>query len=162
MLSTPKNALVLSIREIFDRVKKIEGVAHDIDLAEPLDTSERNINSWKQRGTVPWANLTAYALDHGLSLDWLVTGRGQANIGPLAISESPNVYRVQTDQDIVYAIATAVYDELDRRGARVNPARFGQIVRHAHRDLLASAERDLPPGKIAALVDLLLDDDVSD
>jgi hypothetical protein len=69
---------------IVDRMKQVVCVSKDVDLAEALGLSRSNPAVWKIRDRIPFAECMAIAEKHGVSLDWLVLGRGTPEIDALA------------------------------------------------------------------------------
>lgn len=64
------------LEAILDRIKEVTGVSTDAGLHRELETSSSAIPTWRKRGTVPYATFVAFARKQGLSLDWLLDGRG--------------------------------------------------------------------------------------
>lgn len=146
-----KNAALL--RQVLDRLKTLEGVRNDVDLAEPLGTNKRNVSAWKERGSLPWDRLLAYCLRRQVSLEWLINGRGASQVTAL-VAEPGSVYRLETDQDVVYGIAADVYRALQQEGAAISPDKFAQVVRLLHRDMLQAGEEAVAYDKVREVVRL--------
>jgi hypothetical protein len=72
-----KKALV---QAIIDRMKDVVGVSKDVDLAESIGASRSQPAVWKIRDRIPFAECMAIAEKHGVSLDWLILGRGVPGI----------------------------------------------------------------------------------
>ncbi len=72
-----KKALV---QAIVDRMKDVVGVTKDVELADALGASRSTPAVWKIRDRIPFAECMAVAEKHGVSLDWLLLGRGTPNI----------------------------------------------------------------------------------
>jgi hypothetical protein len=72
-----KKALV---QAIVDRMKEVVGVTKDVELAESLGASRSTTAVWKIRDRIPFAECMTIAEKHGVSLDWLVLGRGVPGI----------------------------------------------------------------------------------
>lgn len=146
-----KNAALL--RQVLDRLKALEAVRNDVDLAEPLGTNKRNVSAWKERGTLPWERLHAYCQRRQISLEWLINGRGAARVTAL-VAEPGSVYRLETDQDTVYRIAADVYRALQQQGTVISADKFAQVVRLLHRDLLHSGGDTVAYDKVLEVVRL--------
>ena len=146
-----KNAALL--RQVLDRLKTLEGVRNDADLAEPLATNKRNVSAWKERGTLPWERLHAYCLRRQISLEWLINGRGAAQVTTL-VAEPGSVYRLETDQDVIYRIAADVYRALQQQGTAISADKFGQVVRLLHRDMLQNGGDAVAYDKVFEVVKL--------
>lgn len=68
------------IQGIVDRMKEVIGVKSDVDLAEAIGASRSSPAVWKIRDRMPLAECVALAEKRGVSLDWLVLGRGAPGI----------------------------------------------------------------------------------
>ncbi len=141
------------LRQVLDRLKSLEGVRSDVDLAEPLATNRRNIAAWKERGTLPWDRLYDYCQRTQVSLEWLLNGRGATQVTQL-VAEPGVVYRLDTDQDVVYRIAADVYRALQQSDTPLTPEKFAQMVRLLHRDLLHTRATQIAFEKILEMVKL--------
>lgn len=83
-----KKALVQAIVE---RMKEVVGVKRDVELAEAIGASRSTPAVWKMRDRVPYAECAVIAEKFGVSLDWLVFGRGLQGIeGPEVLSYPPD------------------------------------------------------------------------
>ena len=58
------------------------GVEGDRDLSRKLGQSPSAAGNWRARGTVPYSHCVSVALELGLSLDWLLLGRGLPTYAP--------------------------------------------------------------------------------
>ena len=141
------------LRQVLDRLKGLEGVRADIDLAEPLGTNRRNVSAWKERGSLPWDRLYEYCQRRQISLEWLLNGRGAVRVTEL-VAEPGVVYRLDTDQDVVYRIAADVYRALAETGMTLTPEKFAQVTRLLHRDMLHSNAADVAYDKVLEVVKL--------
>lgn len=141
------------LRQVLDRLKTLEGLRSDVDLAEPLATNRRNIAAWKERGTLPWDRLYDYCQRRQVSLEWLLNGRGATHITQL-VAEPGAVYRLDTDQDVLYRIAADIYRALRQSSTELSPEKFAQIMRLLHRDMLDSRSEQIAYDKILEVVKL--------
>ena len=141
------------LRQVLDRLKVLEGVRSDVDLAEPLATNRRNVSAWKERGTLPWDRLYDYCQRRQISLEWLLNGRGAREVTQL-VAEPGAVYRLDTDQDAVYTIAADVHRALQQSGTSLSSDKFAQIVRLLHRDMLHTHSDSVAYDKIVEVVKL--------
>jgi hypothetical protein len=64
------------VQEIIDRMKKVLGFSKDDELANYLGKSRSTPAGWRARGMVPIAEAIQIALQHNISLDWLILNRG--------------------------------------------------------------------------------------
>lgn len=144
------------IAGIIDRLKRASGARSDAEIAQLLGAERQNVTNWRRRGTIPYDKITAFALDTGVSLDWLLFERGPQKIDQLVISEPGSVYRVHTTADVVYQIAGDVYMALQPEGIAINPGTFSEIVKTLHRDMLDRGEDAVPAERVAAFIRLAL------
>ena len=63
--------------EILGRLKKIIQVKTDAGLSEALGVSPQTLSSWKGRDSIPYSICIELARERGISLDWLLAGRGE-------------------------------------------------------------------------------------
>lgn len=61
-------------------MKEVVGVKADVELAEAIGASRSQPAVWKIRDRMPLAECVALAEKNGVSLDWLVLGRGSPGI----------------------------------------------------------------------------------
>lgn len=141
------------LRSILDRLKEVEGVNNDVDLADPLMTNKRNISAWKERGSIPWEKLLTYCQRHQVSLEWLINGRGPASVSDMA-AEPGAIYRIETNQDAVYFLSSNVYRALLESDREIQPEKFAYIVRLLHRDMLDSNADEVPYEKVLGVMKL--------
>lgn len=141
------------LRQVLDRLKSLEGLRSDVELAEPLATNRRNIAAWKERGTLPWDRLYDYCQRRQVSLEWLLNGRGASHVTQL-VAEPGAVYKLDTDQDVLYRIAADIYRALRQSDTELSPEKFAQVMRLLHRDMLDSRSQQIAYEKILEVVKL--------
>jgi hypothetical protein len=141
------------LRQVLDRLKSLEGLRSDVELAEPLATNRRNIAAWKERGTLPWDRLFDYCQRRQISLEWLLNGRGASHVTQL-VAEPGAVYKLDTDQDVLYRIAADIYRALRQSDTDLSPEKFAQVMRLLHRDMLHSHSQQIAYEKILEVVKL--------
>lgn len=140
---------------VLQRLKQIEQVSNDSDLALPLATNKRNITAWKERSALPpQATLLAYCEKNKISLEWLLYARGPVNTSGL-VAESGAIYRVETDQDAVYQLSGDVYRALQETDKKIKPEKFAEVLRLLHRDMLEAEADTIAYEKILAMVKLI-------
>lgn len=64
-----------SITAILSRLKTTINIETDTKLASELGMPLRRLQTWKQRGTVPYKPIIDYCILHTLSIDFILTGR---------------------------------------------------------------------------------------
>lgn len=137
---------------VIERIKEVEGFKKDIDVARALHTESRNISTWRARGTLPMEQIIEYSRERRVSLEWLLNGNGAARSTDM-VAEDGGIYRVQTSQDWIYAIAGDVYRATLELGVELPPQKFTQLVRLGHREALDHGS-EVPYAKIVELVKL--------
>ncbi|WP_306534487.1 helix-turn-helix domain-containing protein [Geobacter sp.] len=60
--------------DIVDRMKLITGLGYDSDLAKILEITPQAISNFKKKGKLPSDLVIKFALEHKVSVDWLLTG----------------------------------------------------------------------------------------
>jgi len=66
---------------IFDRMQKVLGSDKDKDLAANLDISPQAVSNARKKGEIPSDMILTFAEKNKLSVDWLLTGKGQMSSG---------------------------------------------------------------------------------
>lgn len=61
---------------IITRLKQIFSITSDSALCKVLKVSPQTLSSWKLRNKIPYANCVEIGYQRKISLDWLLTGRG--------------------------------------------------------------------------------------
>lgn len=62
-------------RLIIERMRKIENVQNDKDLAERISVEASTLSKWKSRNSLPIDKILTFANDKGISIDWLISGK---------------------------------------------------------------------------------------
>lgn len=66
----------ISIQDIIDRMKIVVEVSMDKGLAEFFEGAPSSISAWKRRDTIPLVECLVLVERFGVTLDWLILGRG--------------------------------------------------------------------------------------
>lgn len=61
---------------VLARLKQITGTKTDISLSAALQISPQTLSSWKGRDSTPYSLCVDIAQSRGVSLDWLLLGKG--------------------------------------------------------------------------------------
>ena len=139
---------------VLQRVKAIEKLSQDSEVAKLLKVSAGTIASYKQRGYVPLDKIEDYGRRRGVSMEWLVNGNGPVYVRDM-VTEPGAIYQVATNQDAVYRIAAKVADCLVNSKLKLSPEKIEKIVRMFHRDALAVGADDVPAEKIRSYLELM-------
>lgn len=81
MASQLQNACI-QIGEVLKRLHEAFDVSSDAQLARKLQISPGTVSSWRARGSIPYESAVEIAEKDGVSLDWLLLGRGPKE-GPI-------------------------------------------------------------------------------
>lgn len=141
------------LRQVLDRIKQLEGVSADAELAEPLGSNKRNVSAWKERESLPWGRLYDYCQRNNVSLEWVLNGRGAIQVTQL-VAEPGAVYQLDTNQDVLYRIGADLYRALQETDLRITPDKFAQTARLLHRDMLDSGANQVSYAKVLEMVKL--------
>lgn len=69
--------MTVSVPQIIARLRQATGADSDADLARKLGLSAGSVvSNWQRRDTVPLSECLRIASERGISLDWLLLGRG--------------------------------------------------------------------------------------
>lgn len=148
----------IDLRGILDRVKAVEGLAYDKDVAVPLNMALRNLGAYKERGTVPWQQLAEYAQRRHLSLHWLVFGEGPREAEPMAIGEPRGHYGAAVDPQLLQLVLWEVFDFLRTRDmSTLNAEKLAKAVALMYQ--LFEERADSPPqrAQVISLLELAID-----
>ena len=69
---------------VIDRMRQVLGAPTDIALCKALGVGSSVVSTWRRRNTVPYAECVRLALQHALSLNWLLLGLGTRSASPFA------------------------------------------------------------------------------
>ncbi|HEM8625822.1 TPA: helix-turn-helix domain containing protein [Citrobacter farmeri] len=67
------NAVLLRLMSLFN-------VDNDSELARALNVNRQTLASWRKRDSVPYSICINIAEERGISLDWLLTGKGEDEV----------------------------------------------------------------------------------
>ncbi|EAP0954384.1 TPA: helix-turn-helix domain-containing protein [Citrobacter braakii] len=62
------------------RLMSLFNVDSDSGLAKALDVNRQTLASWRKRNSVPYSICINLAEEKGISLDWLLTGKGEEEV----------------------------------------------------------------------------------
>ncbi|HCO8543019.1 TPA: helix-turn-helix domain-containing protein [Escherichia coli] len=75
------NAVLLRLMSLFN-------VDNDSELARMLNVNRQTLASWRKRNSVPYSICINIAEEKGISLDWLLTGKGEDRSEVLTIESA--------------------------------------------------------------------------
>lgn len=91
------NVCTSEATQVLDRLKHLMAAPSDAALAKALGISPQTLGSWRARASIPYALCMDLARTDGISLDWLLLGRG-------AMVPEPQV--LMADDALVAILAT--------------------------------------------------------
>ena len=59
---------------VIDRLKQALRVQSDVELATALQVNKSTVSTWRSRGRVPYPEVVKVAVEHRVSIDWMLTG----------------------------------------------------------------------------------------
>lgn len=62
------------------RLMSLFNVDNDSELARVLNVNRQTLASWRKRDSVPYSICINIAEERGVSLDWLLTGKGEEDV----------------------------------------------------------------------------------
>lgn len=82
-----------AVSSVINRMKTLLGIASDTALSEYFGGHKTLMSNKKVRGSIPFDEAMQLALERGVSLDWLLLGKGDIS-GP-ASEPAPAAYRIE-------------------------------------------------------------------
>lgn len=114
-----------ALSAVLERLKQVTGCQTDSALSRALGISPQTLSSWKVRESVPYALCVNLAARMGISLDWLLLGKGSPPSGPTQADGPPSSLNELTPDLLeqlrllepadLQAIASSVNDKLRLR-----------------------------------------------
>jgi hypothetical protein len=94
-----------SAAAVLDRLQLAAGVSSDSALSRELGVNRATLGNWRNRDSVPYSICVAFAIKHGISLNWLLAGQGARSVDDRITETS-----APSDQD---ANLSALFSELN-------------------------------------------------
>lgn len=69
-----------SVDAVLLRLMSLFNVDSDSELARALNVNRQTLASWRKRDSVPYSICINIAEERGISLDWLLTGKGEEDV----------------------------------------------------------------------------------
>lgn len=96
--------MIYDSRSIIERMKQVEKVTGDKELAERIGVEAGTLSKWKNRNSLPVERLVAFATEKNISVDWLVFGTEKAQLDT-AQQMALLAFNALNDQQKLQAIA---------------------------------------------------------
>ncbi|MDT8338554.1 MAG: helix-turn-helix domain-containing protein [Sulfurimonas sp.] len=99
-----------AVPQQIERLKKIYSKSTDTALANAMSVSKNTISGWKKRNAIPMGFLSKVAQNEGVSIEWLLSGKGKMKQTDLELLEYDmtkieQVFNNQLDPKILKSIA---------------------------------------------------------
>lgn len=62
-------------RLIIERMREVEQVQNDKELAERIGVEAGTLSKWKNRNSLPIDKIVAFSNENSVSIDWLISGK---------------------------------------------------------------------------------------
>jgi hypothetical protein len=114
----------LSADSVLDRLQTVLDVRSDSALARALGVNRATLGNWRQRNSIPYSICVQFAIDQGLSLNWLFSGQGaprelSASQDIQIVNETPGGTNIATLYDALDANQQLVILEMIRTARRL-------------------------------------------
>lgn len=96
--------MIYDSRSIIERMKQVEKVTGDKELAERIGVEAGTLSKWKNRNSLPVERLVAFATEKNISVDWLVFGTEKSQLDT-AQQMALLAFNALNDQQKLQAIA---------------------------------------------------------
>ncbi len=121
----------MTLDHILSRIAENAGVEpKDSELGKVLGKARSTVSSWRQRGSIPYAEVFEYCAKNGVSLDAIFLGeRTESGVLPV---------------DAVSQVITAI------NGRKIEPAKLNQLL------AMVVSRWPMPSNELKALIDLAI------
>ena len=144
--------------EIIERIKRAESLRYDTDVAVVLGAEKKHIGPWKARGQIPWERVLEYARQSGVSLDYLVLGRGPVRVS--GVGEDAQHYgQTEIDKMLLARVIAMIDQVFEARVLDSSEKRKAQLVALVYRNCIRAQGREPDRQEIEELVDLSIVDE---
>ncbi|VAW90049.1 hypothetical protein MNBD_GAMMA17-856 [hydrothermal vent metagenome] len=141
--------------EIIERIKQAESLRYDTEVAIVLGAEKQHVGPWKARGQIPWERLLEYARKSGVSLDYLVLGRGPVRVAGIGIGEDTEHYSlIEIDKALLTSVITMIDEVCEARGLESSGKRKALLVALAYRSSARAQDSEPDRHEIEELIDL--------
>jgi hypothetical protein len=87
--------MTVNYTDITERMKMAGKLKNDSAVARELDVTPQALSNYKKRGHMPMNLVLKFATKYGLSMDWLLTGKGEPSMAgegawPMAAEDIPS------------------------------------------------------------------------
>jgi len=90
----------LNSLEIIERLKVCYSIKSDTDLNKVANLSNGTVTGWKKRNTIPYKEIYEASRSTGFSMDWILTGHGEAQTDKIQVLPEKDDYCHISQYDI--------------------------------------------------------------
>ena len=119
---------------VLDRLQEALGVSTDTELASELGVKRATLGAWRSRNSTPYAECINIAERKNISLDWLLTGKGEMSAEPSISNNSVKIFE---------------YDVCLSAGGGSYPLEHAQVIGERPFDSGWLSEKGLKPSDLA-------------
>lgn len=140
--SSQTHPFAFSGNATLDRLQAFAGVPTDAEFARKYDISANTLKKWRLRDTMPLGLVARFALEYGLSLDWILAGRGPKHAQDSAIPASDT----PLDESLLTLSVETLRRELDGANLELPSDKFARAVVLVYSLLADVPEREKSAG----------------
>lgn len=122
-----------SLDAVLARMMGVVEATSDSALARAIPVNRQTLASWRKRDSVPYLECIKFSEEHGLSLDWLLTGDGpmrrDEQPAPAAAAEAPAAPTISPREQAMLELFRALDEEGQReiQGAAAEKKRLSEL-----------------------------------
>lgn len=142
--------------EIIDRIKNLENIESDAKIAALLGMTRGAFSARKLKNSLPLDEIVDYCAEKGRSLDYVIYGIGESQIGAaaVAVAEARGAYAINSGEPL-YELAGQIYAQLCEARKQVTREQFQYLFAFLHRELIESTQPKLADEKVARTIALI-------
>jgi hypothetical protein len=127
---------MLSITEILDTIKSMEGLSKDTEIAAIFKVRQSMLTMWRKRGTIPYENLLRYCEERSMDPLWLLSGKGPKYRGA---SQASPVKHPQLS--LMTEVIETVEEVFEREGLSLPPAKKARLITLIYEEISEDASK---------------------
>lgn len=127
---------MINVDSILNRIKTFKKYKTDADLAKRLGVEPHTVSTWRKRETIPHEKLITFCDTEGISLDWLLTGKGpvkrRKRVGRSIGKAHPREFY---DPQLLREIVETVEEIFQREHLSLRPAKKAELITLLYEEL---------------------------